>query len=177
VTYSDLFVAATISSTDQPVWQWLAKGSGRIAGLSLELYVNLLDADATENAVQVSAWQQPLQTLFGIPGIQVRVTMVGAISDRDHPFIDQWLKQYGQLISQLYAKVDASEDRLKLRELSEAAAPCRSIDLEVWHSSSQVVDLADLIPVAHSIRHLICHSGLVHGSWRGASSCNRFSPS
>jgi Leucine-rich repeat (LRR) protein len=55
-------------------------------------------------------------------------------------------------------EVHISEARLKLRDFSEAAAPCRSIDLTVRHSPIHVVDLADLDPVVASLHSLICRS-------------------
>jgi hypothetical protein len=39
MTYSNLSLAAAISSPDHPVWKWLQKRRGRIAGLSLKLRV------------------------------------------------------------------------------------------------------------------------------------------
>jgi hypothetical protein len=78
VTYRNLTLAATIISPDHPAWQWLAKRSGRIAGLSLELRLRPelagdddsfeVDTDdddtyveATQNIAQVLDWMQPLQ--------------------------------------------------------------------------------------------------------------------
>jgi hypothetical protein len=96
---------------------------------------------------------KPVQTLRGIPGAQLRVEWVGSIADLHHPCIAQWLKQHAELISHLTVEVDVSEDMLKLRDFSEAAAFCRSIDLAIKHSPRQVVDLADLQPVAGSLQH------------------------
>jgi hypothetical protein len=88
----------------------------------------------------------------------------------DHPFIAQWLKQHGHLISKLTVEVHVSEDRLKLRDFCQAAAACRSIDLEISHLSYQVVDLADLAPVAGCLQSLLCQpEGWANGSVRGAS--------
>jgi hypothetical protein len=154
VTYSNLFLAAAISSPDHPAWQWLAKRSGRLAGLSLEL--RLGDDDDAENAAQLSDWVQPLQTLYGIPGIQLRLEWVGRVDDVNHPCIARWLKQHGQLISHLIVKVDIIDGRLTLRDFSEAAAPCRSIDLGIRHSHHPVFDLSSLAAVAGSLCCLTC---------------------
>jgi hypothetical protein len=149
VAYSNLFLAAPISSPYHSAWHWLEKRSGRIAGLSLELH-------ATQNDSQLSQWKQPLQILSGISGVQLRVEWDGCIDDVDHPLIAQWLKRHGELISHLAVEIRVSEDRLKLREFVEAAAPCKSIDLTIQHSSSHVVDLDDLDLVAGSLLHLRC---------------------
>jgi hypothetical protein len=152
VTYSNLILAAVISSPDHPAWQWLAKRNGHIDGLSLKLCVG-------QNGDQLSGWMQPLQTLSSIPSVQLRVEWVGSIDELDHPFISQWLRQYAQIISHLTIEVDVSEDRLKLRDFSEAAAPCSSLDLTVsTYFFNQVVDLADLAPVAASLQRLHCQS-------------------
>jgi hypothetical protein len=117
-----------------------------------------------------------LQTLSGIPGVQLRLEWVGGIEDPNHPCITQWLKQYGQLISHLIVWVHVSEDRLKLKDFSTAAAPCRSIELEIRHPSHQVIDLADLNPVAGSLHDLICRSCDVEpGSLIGTSTFNSMS--
>jgi Leucine-rich repeat (LRR) protein len=170
VTYSNVFIAATIASPFHPVWQWLAKRSGRIADLTLELWLNILDASTPQTAGLITAWEQPLQTLSGIPGAQLRVRVVGRVADLNHPYIDQWLKQHGQLISRLTAEVRVSDDRLKLRDFAEAAVLCKSIDLRVSHPQNQVVDLSDLNPVAGSLQYFSCHSSTFwHGSLKGAS--------
>jgi Leucine-rich repeat (LRR) protein len=101
---------------------------------------------------------QPLQTLSDIPGVQLEVMWDETLINLDHPYVDQWLKQHGRLISHLTMEIYVSNDRLKLREFSNAAAHCRSIDLDIRHSSYQVVDLADLDPVAGSLRDLIFQS-------------------
>jgi Leucine-rich repeat (LRR) protein len=92
------------------------------------------------------------------------------MDDLDHPCVAQWLKQHGQLISHLTVRLDGSQDELNLSKLSQATAACRSIDLEVCHNEYQELDLADLGPVAGSLRCL--GFGPIHevgGSIRGAS--------
>jgi hypothetical protein len=91
---------------------------------------------------------------------------VDTIADWWHPCIDQWLKQHGELISHLTVRVRVSDARLKLRDFSKAAARCRSLELTVLRSESEVVDLADLKPVAGCLRRFDC-SG--HGSLIGIS--------
>jgi Leucine-rich repeat (LRR) protein len=162
VTYRNLSLAGVISSPDHPVWKWLAKRSGRVAGLDLNLRLGMLD----HGADQLPGWVQPLQILSGIPDVQLRVDCIRTIERMNHPYIDQWLKQHGQLISHLSVGLHLRDDRLKLKDFAEAAAPCRDIDLLIQHPSSQVVDLADLVPVAGSLRSLCCCSS-GHGSVRG----------
>jgi hypothetical protein len=71
VTYSNLLLAAVISSPVHPIWPWLARKCGRIAGLSLELRLGLrlemLGDDAIGDADELHDWMQPLQTLSRIP--------------------------------------------------------------------------------------------------------------
>jgi hypothetical protein len=89
VSYSNLSLAAAISSPDHPSWQWLAKRSGRIAGLSLELRLGVPndgnDDDGTEDADQLIVWTQPLQTLSSIPGVQLRVEWAGSNGWKEPP--------------------------------------------------------------------------------------------
>jgi hypothetical protein len=156
VIYSNLSLAAAISSPDHPAWQWLAKRIGRIAGLSLDLRLELPDDGAVEMADHSRDWIQPLQTLSGIAGVQLRLEWVDRITSLRHPCTDQWLKQHGQIISHLTVEVDISHvPMLSLRKFCRTAAPCRSVDLTIWHTS-QVVNLADLVPVAGSLQRLTC---------------------
>jgi Leucine-rich repeat (LRR) protein len=137
----------------------------------------MLGDDGAEDLDQLSGWVQPLQTLSNIPSAQLNVKFVGSISDLTHPFIAQWLKQHGQLISHVAVEVHVSEDRLKLRDFVEAAAPCRSIELQIRHSPDEVVDLADLAPVARSLHRLTFQptDEQQRGSLRGASAFHSMS--
>jgi hypothetical protein len=167
VTYRNLIIAAAISSPDHPFWQWLARRNGRIAGLGLHLRLEVLRDNTAENADQQPDWTQPLQTLSGIPDVHVRLEWVGCIFDLGQPCIAQWLKQHGRLINHLTVELRISEDRLNLRQFSEAAAPCRSIDLTINLTSSQVIDLADLSHVAGSLQNLHCATIMEWASLRG----------
>jgi hypothetical protein len=195
VTYRNLSLGATITTPDHPFWQWLAKRSGRVAGLRLELRLGMLNnviandedddvEEASEDADKLHDWMQPLQTLSGIPDVQLTVAWVGEVDHVDHPCVSLWLKQHGQLISRLIVEVHASDHRLKLREFSEAAAPCKSIDLKIRHHPNQVLDLVDLSPVAGSLHCLSCQcsvSGMPlallseHGILRSPSAFNSMS--
>jgi hypothetical protein len=174
VTYSNIFLAAAISSPVHPVWQWLAKRSGRIDGLSLGLRPEEDKDDLSEeDEDDLSDWMQPLETISGIPGAQLRVELVERILDLDHPFITQWLKQHGQHFSHVSLGVETSFG-LSLREFAEAAAPCRSINLDVSHD--EVVDLSDLDPVAGSLRSLTLeHGQSMSGSILMSGNVNVFS--
>jgi hypothetical protein len=171
VVYSNLAFAAVISSPDHPIWQWLAKRSGRVAGLSLNL--RLEDSDPRQNADQLSKWIQPLQTLSGIPGVELRLEWVGIADHVDHPCIVQWLKQHGQLISHLIVEVDV-DSGLELRDFSKAAAACRSIDLTM---RSNVIDLSDLSDVAGCLHRLYCgpDHDWIDGSLGGTSTLESMS--
>jgi Leucine-rich repeat (LRR) protein len=170
MTYSNVILGAVISSPDHPGWKWLVKRRGRIAGVSLAIR-------ATLDLNQLPDWMQLLGILSGIPRVQLRVEWVGTIADVNHPFIAQWLKQHGQLISHLTLDVNVREDRIKLKEFSEAAAPCRSIDLTVLHSLDQVVDLSDLDAVAGSLDCLSCEPSedWANGVLRGISALTSMS--
>jgi hypothetical protein len=131
----------------------------------MKLRLGLLDDNVTDNADQLPAWSQPLQTLSGILGLQLRVEWVDTISRLRHPCISQWLKQHGHIISHITAGIHVSEE-LKLRDFSKAAACCKSIDLTVSHSSTQLIYLADLDPVAGSLWSLDCRPSVGSG-WCG----------
>jgi hypothetical protein len=64
--------------------------------------------------------------------------------------------QHGHLISHLTLKITVGGDRQKLREFSEAAARCRSVELTLLHPPGQVVDLADLKAVAGCLCCFTC---------------------
>jgi hypothetical protein len=128
----------------------------------------VLEDEATEDAEDLPDWMQPLQTLSGIPGVQLKVTWVGSIADQDHPCIAQWLKQHAQHISHLTVEVLVSDGRLKLSNFSEAAAPCGSIKLTIGHFPGYVVDLAHLNPLGGSLQSLVCET---HFGWQGTLRC------
>jgi hypothetical protein len=100
---------------------------------------------------------QPLETLSGIPGVQLTVGWLNHASIFDHPCKIQWIKQHGQSIIHLNVELyNKSCERLKLRDFSEAAAPVRSIDLKIRHSYGSVLELSDLDTVAGSLHQLSC---------------------
>jgi hypothetical protein len=99
---------------------------------------------------------QTLQTLSSIPIVQLSLEWVGIIADGDHPCMDQWLKQHAQLISHITVDIHVSEERLTLMDFSEAAVPCRSVDLSFSQSNDQPVNLAGLAPVAELLQSLKC---------------------
>jgi hypothetical protein len=113
-----------------------------------------------------------LQTLSGIPSVQLRLEWIGRIAHVDHPCIAQWLKQHGQLISHLTAEVDIGNGSLTLKDFPGAAAACNSIDLTIWHMSDEVVDLSDLGAVAGSLQSVKCEGPFEGGSLRGISALN-----
>jgi Leucine-rich repeat (LRR) protein len=158
VAYSNIHVPGTIRSPAHQVWQWLAKRSARIAGLRLQLRVAVWD-DADEDAKndELLDWTQHLQTLSGIPGVQLRVEWGGSIVSQDLFFLTQWLMQHGEIISHLSMQVQISEDRLNLRDFVKAAAPCKDLELSILHEHNESLDLAHLAPLAGSLGCLTCH--------------------
>jgi hypothetical protein len=150
VTYRDIHVPRTIRSPAHQVWHWLAQRSGRVAGLSLDLDLVIAPNEAAE-------WMQPLQILSGIPSVQLRRVVWNLIyADQKHPCITQWLRQHGRNINHLEVEARISEDMLELRELAEAAAVCKSVDLSIVHEPNQVIDLAELAPLRGSLRCFTC---------------------
>jgi Leucine-rich repeat (LRR) protein len=86
------------------------------------------------------------------------------------------LKQHGHLISHLTVQLDLSEDELTLKDFSEAAAQCRCIDLTIYHDSDEVFDLANLHPVAGSLRYFSCGPNFLEcGGLTGISALNSMS--
>jgi hypothetical protein len=177
VTYSNLFLAAAITSPDHPAWQWLAKRTGRIVGLSLGLRLQVPGFRATGGPAQLSDWMQPLQTLSGIPGAQLRVKWVDSIASLDHPCIAQWLREHDELISHLSAEVHISKRSLTFEQFSRAAAACSSIDLKLRHLCHEEVHLTDLAAVAGSLRRLDCEpmADTNNGSFRGTNALSNLS--
>jgi hypothetical protein len=173
VTYSNIHVPGTIRSPAHQVWQWLAKRSGRVASLSLQLCV-AIQKNGAAGIDELLKLTQHLQTLSGIPSVQLEVEWEGTIVDRDDLCLNQWLRQHGQIISHLTVQVLVTEDRLTLRDFAEAAASCRSIDLAILHDSSQAVKLGELAPLAGSLWSLRCKCNPYHdfGRLRGLSALN-----
>jgi Leucine-rich repeat (LRR) protein len=117
---------------------------------------------------ETSEWMQLLQILSDIPGIQLRRVFWGhSNADQNHPCITQWLRQHGKAINHLHVEAGISEDRLNLRELVEAAAPCRSMDLFIVHHPNQVIDLAKLATLGGSLRYFRCDSYIDDGILSG----------
>jgi hypothetical protein len=129
----------------------LAKRSGRVAGLTLQLCLWRLHTEtADEENAELLKWTQPLQTLSGIPGVKLELELKGYIAHKDDLFITQWLKQHGQTIKQLTVQVQISKDMLKLEDFAAPAAPCSSINLTIEHDD-MLLDLAELAPLAGSL--------------------------
>jgi hypothetical protein len=128
--------------------------------------------DHAADNVKLLEWTLPLQTLFGIPSVQLEVEWEGSIADRDHLCLNQWLRQHGKSINHLTVQVYISEDRLNLREFAEAAAGCRSINLSISQPTyfsddeEEAIDLAELTPLVSSLECLTCdpdYFGILRG--------------
>jgi hypothetical protein len=168
VTYSNIHVPGRILSPDETVWECFTKKSGRVAGLNLELCVETHNVDSPAHDEELGweneppendelhQWTQPMQTLSGIPGVQLRVTWRGRSAHWDHLYITRWLRQHGKTMNHLSVQVYISEDSLKLRDFAEAAAMCRSIDLEILHGNGVTIDLAELAALSGSLGRLLC---------------------
>jgi hypothetical protein len=154
VTYSNIHVPGTISNPAHQIWQWLAKRSGRIAGLSLQLCVAVDGNDDLE--YDLVEWAQPLQTLSGLPSVQLDLDWERCSGCRDEfNGLAQWLRQHGQNINHLTLQVSVCDRFLPLREVVEAAAPCKSIKLYVQYGDVPM-DLAELAPLAGSLEWMQC---------------------
>ena len=162
VSYRNIHVRQTISRPDHPVWPWLANRQGRVSGLEMDVvverYPTLQVPDSSlhgsDDADPEAVWMQPLQTLSAIPGLHLTVSCTGTIDSRDEPFMEEWLKPYGYLINALRAEIDVDAKWLSLSEFCRPAAPCRSIELTVLHTSRQTLNLSDLAPVLGSLVQL-----------------------
>jgi hypothetical protein len=166
VTYSNIHVPGTIRSSAHQVWQWLAKRMGRIAGLRLQLCMEIEEYEGVDND-ELLEWTQSLQALSGIPDVQLRVKWEGNMFYQNHLCLNRWLRQHGQTISHLTVQFEISDDRLNLRDFAEAAASCKSVDLSVLHDEEEATDLAELAPLAGSLERLICKCGPYDGFLSG----------
>jgi hypothetical protein len=170
VTYRNIHVQGTVSRPAHKVWQWLAKRRGRVAGLSMQLCFEMSNRGHAEND-GLRKWTQPLQILSGIPSVQLEVEWYAFIGDRNHLCLTQWLRQHAHTVNYLTVYVPISEDRLKLRDFAEAAAPCRSIDLSIEHETNDWIDLAELAPLSGCLVRLasVCDTTFGPGVLRGLS--------
>jgi hypothetical protein len=100
--------------------------------------------------------------LASLVRVKLRVNWVTEIDHMAHPFIAQWLPQYGHLINHLIVKLYIRWGRLALKQFSREAALCKSIDLGVRCHFNEVVDLSDLNAVAGFLQHFSCEP---HGDW------------
>ena len=151
VTYRRLCATQSISSAEYPLWQWLAKRKGRIAGVQVKVE---LDASLSQEAVQAEqpAWERVLQTLSSIADLHLTVSWegLGQVSTREHPYISQWLEQYGHHINLLDACVGINADSLAPEAFSVAAALCKSLRLKAVLSSGSL-DCSSLAPISSSL--------------------------
>ena len=139
-----------ISSAAHPLWQWLAKRKGRISGLKVTVE---LDAGLNEQAAKAEqpAWESVLQTFSSIPDLDLTVSWVGGcVSSQGHPYISQWLEQYKQHINHLNANVESSTRKLTSRAFCDAAASCRSLQLNLYMRSLWL-GLRSFAPVSMSL--------------------------
>ena len=151
VSYRSLHATQPISSAEHPLWQWLAKRKGRITGLGVKV-----ELDASLSTRKAKAWEGVLQTLSSIRDLHLTVSWVRdiflrsvGVSSQKHPFIRQWLGQYGHCINHLDAHVGFDAQRLPASTFCKAAAVCRSLRLDVAFLES--LDCNDFAPVSASL--------------------------
>ena len=152
VSYRNIHVPRIITTSNHPVWKWLAERQGRVSGLNMQVHVETATTQHGPDAADpMPKWTQPLQTLSAIPGLHLIVYCRSTISARDEPFMEEWLKPHAYLMDSLRAEVAVGAEHLSLREFCEAAAPCRSIRLTVSHNSRERLNLSGLALVSGSL--------------------------
>ena len=150
VTYCNLHAPDYIDSPEHPFWQWLAKQKGLVAGLKVGV-VLVGPGRQEEVKAEQPAWERVLQTLSSIPDLHLTVRWVhGRVSSWEHPYLSQWLEQYGHLIGQLDARVNINTEGLQARAFCAAAASCRSMRLHAV-VSVESLDLSRFAPISTSL--------------------------
>ena len=155
VTYRDIMVARPIRSPAHKFWRWLARRKGRVAGLKLQIQLGTTGYhDSGAYGVYMLAWQSPQQALRVVPDLYLTVKQQRLMRDSDHPFVSKWLRPFSSMINHLSARV-YKPDGLRLRDICEAAVPCRSLSLTVQcHLQHPALNLNQLAPVACSLVQL-----------------------
>ena len=153
VTYRNIYVRNTIVTPNHPVWMWLAKRRGRVAGLFMKVLVNrgeeLVYGQGEQHGEQPAAWEGPWQSLATVQDLQLALC-IGSL-DSAQPHTCQWLDQHSHFLANFSAHVSVDSEQLTLQSLSEALAPCKSLDLDISHPSPTNIDISRLIAVKSSL--------------------------
>ena len=148
VTYRNVHVYNTISHPDHPVWKWLAKRTGRVSGLVLKVtsgervYERGFHRQRGQQRGQLAVWEGPWQSLASVQDLQLtlRVQCLNWVQ----PDACQWLNQHGHLLANFSTTVAVDSEHLTLQSFSEALAPCKALDLRVFHPSLAILDMSSL---------------------------------
>ena len=169
VEYRNLRLDTPMHSLGHTFFRWLAKRQGRVAGLTADL--RLLTVEKRKNK------QEQLRLLFSTPGLHLTLRYDAELVALDAPFITKVLRPHGHLIDHLISVVYFQGDGLLLQGFCEAAAPCRSLDLTVWSSAEEPLNMGALSPVAGSLAQLsfTCNSPLYSGELASVSSLSLLS--
>ena len=135
-----------VDSLDHPFFRWLAKRHRRIAGLTAEL--RLATVDGPEPG------PEQLQLMFGIPGLHLTLRYHTQVTAADQPFMTKVLRPHGHLIDHLSSRVTIDGKALTLQDVCEAVAPCRRLELTVWQSPGDPLNMGSLDHVAGSLVQL-----------------------
>jgi len=150
VTYRNVFVHNTISTPDHPAWKWLAKRRGRVAGLVVKVLVSsgaeLVYDKGEQQGEQPAGWEGPWQSLATVQDLQLALR-IKSLGPEEPNGACQWLKQHGHLLVNCSAAVWVDWEHRTLQSLSEALAPCKALDLRVFHPSLAVLDMSSLAAV------------------------------
>ena len=162
VTYRDIHVDRTITSPDDPVWQWLVKNKGRFTGLTVKVILDApygpeSDDDDDYAVVFGRDWSQPQQILSTIPDLNLTVEWCTWLCTLDHPFVKVWLRADSPPIDLLISQVTiVGRDGLSMRDFCMAAARCRTVRMDTFLRAprNEPLDMKDLAPAAGSLVHL-----------------------
>ena len=146
IEYRNLRLDQPLHSLGHPFFRWLAKRQGRVAGLTAELQLHIVELRENKS--------KQLQLLFSTPGLHLTLRWIRQLGSPDDPFITKVLRPHGHLIDHLISIVCFHGDGLKLQHFCEAAAPCRSLDLTVGSSAEEPLNMGALSPVAGSLVRL-----------------------
>ena len=164
VIYRNICVKQPISYSDHRIWQWLARRKGRVAGLKLEILVDT-PAHSFGNEFDPEdtlGWEQVLQLLSNVTGLDLTVVQVDPLSAPDHPFIRTWLKPHGHIIDHLTARVYTSAQVVPSK-IFEPVAACKAVCLSVLRSPVTPLDLTNLAPMVGSLVELRFNNDYIGG--------------
>ena len=151
VTYRNVYVNNTIISPNHAAWKWLAKRRGCVSGLVLKVLVDsgeeLVYYRGEQQEGQAAGWEGPWQSLATVQDLQLalRIDDFGLVEPED---ACQWLKQHSHLLANFSTDVTVDSEQHTLQSLCEALAPCKALELGIFHPSLTVFDISSLVALS-----------------------------